>query len=41
MNQLNEQMKSDLVKQIQQISDPIIKRILEKRLKEIDKDIKK
>lgn len=41
MNQSNEQMKSDLSKQIQQTSDPIIKRVLEKRLKEINKEVKK
>lgn len=41
MKQSNEQMKTELCKQIQQNNDPIIKRVLEKRLKEIDKDVKK
>jgi len=34
-------IKQDLQKQIRETSNPIIKRVLEKRLKEIDKDIKK
>ena len=41
MNQHNEQTKAEIVKQIQKTNNPIIKRVLEKRLKEIDKEIKK
>jgi len=36
-----EQLKSDLQKQIQETNNPIIKRVLEKRLKEIDKEVQK
>lgn len=41
MNQHNEQIKAEIVKQIQETSNPIVKRVLEKRLKEIDKEVKK
>ena len=34
-------VKQDLQKQIRETSNPITKRVLEKRLKEIDKEIKK
>jgi len=36
-----EQTKAEIVKQIQETNNPIVKRVLEKRLKEIDKDVKK
>jgi hypothetical protein len=34
-------LKQDLQKQIRETNNPIIKRVLEKRLKEIDKEVKK
>jgi len=34
-------IKQDLQKQIKETNNPIIKRALEKRLKELDKEIKK
>jgi hypothetical protein len=41
MNQHNEQIKAEIVKQIQETNNPIVKRVLEKRLKEIDKTVTK
>jgi len=41
MNQQNEQTKQELAKQISQTNDPVLKRIIEKKLGEINKDIKK
>lgn len=41
MNQYKEQSKAALITQIQQTKDPIVKRVLEKRLEEIDKEVKK
>ena len=34
-------VKEELIKQIKETNNPIIKRVLEKRLKEIDKEVKK
>ena len=34
-------IKEDLIKLIKETNNPIIKRVLEKRLKEIDKEVKK
>lgn len=34
-------IKEDLIKQIKETNNPIIKRVLEKRLKEIEKEVKK
>jgi hypothetical protein len=36
-----DQQKSEIVKQIQETNNPVVKRILEKRLKEIDKTVNK
>lgn len=41
MNQSNEQLKAAIAKQISEESNPIVKRVLEKRLKEIDKTVTK
>jgi hypothetical protein len=41
MNQSNEQLKQEVINQIKHTTDPIIKKVLEKRLKEIDKEVKK
>ena len=41
MNQHKEQIKAEISKQIQESNNPIIKRVLEKRLKEIDKTVTK
>lgn len=41
MNQRNEQLKAEISKQIQETNNPIVKRVLEKRLKEIDKTVTK
>jgi hypothetical protein len=41
MNQRNEQLKAEMSKQIQETNNPIVKRVLEKRLKEIDKTVTK
>lgn len=41
MKQQQEQAKAEIVKQIQETNNPIIKRVLEKRLKEIDKTVTK
>lgn len=41
MNQHKEQLKATVTKQIKEATDPMIKKILEKRLKEIDKTITK
>jgi len=41
MKQQQEQTKAEIVKQIQETNNPIIKRVLEKRLKEIDKTVTK
>lgn len=41
MNQHNEQLKATIAKQISEESNPIVKRVLEKRLKEIDKTVTK
>ena len=37
MKQQQEQIKLEIITKIQQTKDPILKRVLEKRLKEIDK----
>lgn len=34
-------IKEELIKQIKETNNPIIKRVLEKRLKEIEKEVKK
>lgn len=39
MKQQQEQTKAEIVKQIQETNNPIIKRALEKRLKEIDETV--
>lgn len=41
MKQQQEQAKAEIAKQIQGTNNPIVKDILEKRLKEIDKTVKK
>lgn len=41
MQQHNEQTKAEIAKQIQETNNPIVKRVLEKRLKEIDKTVTK
>jgi len=41
MKQQQEQTKAGIVRQIQETSNPIVKRVLEKRLKEIDKTVTK
>ena len=41
MKEQNDKIRTELVKQIQETNEPIIKRVLEKRLKELDKDVKK
>ena len=41
MKEQNEQIKADIAKIIQETNNPIVKRVLEKRLKEIDKTVTK
>lgn len=41
MKEQKDQLKAEIVKQIQTTNDPIVKRVLEKRLKEIDKPVSK
>ena len=41
MKQKIEQTKADLINQLTTVKDPKIKAILEKRLSEINKDVKK
>jgi hypothetical protein len=41
MKEQNDKIKAELINQIQRTKEPIIKRVLEKRLKEIEKEVKK
>jgi len=41
MKEQKEQLKQEVINQIRHTTDPMIKKVLEKRLKEIDKEVKK
>lgn len=41
MKEQQQQTKAELVRQVQQTSNPVAKRVLEKRISEIDKEVKK
>lgn len=41
MKEQNDQLRQEVIKQIHDAKDPMIKKVLEKRLKEIDKEVKK
>jgi len=41
MKEQNDQLKQEVIKQIREAKDPMIKKVLEKRLKEIDKTVTK
>lgn len=41
MKEQNDQLKQEVIQQIKHTTDPMIKKVLEKRLKEIDKTVSK